>query len=363
MSNLGILFVNNDALNLHIGLRNVMLQPGQSIFLFIGSQRQIGVSALRGLGDGRLDALGEGADGLDFLENLSFGNFTPSVGCILGDEFGDAQTRSFARAALPGSTGQGVFYLDESFTSVPGIRIQQFNQSPQTAPVLGEENADLIKVSIPLAALGGLRSGDRIQLGAVAGLAAFDSVAGVRPLDSGFIGQDLRDAGAQQFLEGVSIRLAEDADRDNDGLRDEAESQLGTDPARADTDGDGLSDGWEARHRLDPLSATAEHGALGDPDNDHFSNDSEQRAGTNPRDAKSSLRLTVSLKEAASFRLSWPSAPGMRYEILSAENSLGPFLRFGDPSVPIMATSTNTFFDGRLSLDAGQHYFRVRLAE
>ena len=51
------------------------------------------------IGNGKLDATGEGADGLDFLGNLSFSNFAPSIGCILGDEYADFQARSF-RAAV-----------------------------------------------------------------------------------------------------------------------------------------------------------------------------------------------------------------------------------------------------------------------
>src|SRR4051812_41241630 len=40
-------------------------------------------------------------------------------------------------------------------------------------------------------------------------------------------------------------RLA--GDRDSDGLTDDEEAQLGTDPANPDTDGDALLDGWEVR--------------------------------------------------------------------------------------------------------------------
>ena len=43
-------------------------------------------------------------------------------------------------------------------------------------------------------------------------------------------------------------------DTDGDGLKDEEELLLGTDPHNWDTDGDGLSDGDEARiHKTDPL--------------------------------------------------------------------------------------------------------------
>jgi hypothetical protein len=39
--------------------------------------------------------------------------------------------------------------------------------------------------------------------------------------------------------------LPSSPDRDGDGLDDQFEARLGTDPAKKDTDGDGLEDGWE----------------------------------------------------------------------------------------------------------------------
>ena len=58
---------------------------------------------MNGLGNGlvQFDNTSEGVDGLDFLQNLSFTNFKPSVAAILGDERADAQSR---HAARPGFT-------------------------------------------------------------------------------------------------------------------------------------------------------------------------------------------------------------------------------------------------------------------
>ncbi|PYK98337.1 MAG: hypothetical protein DME19_12910 [Verrucomicrobia bacterium] len=96
-SNLGRVYVNNDARNLYIGLEEVMMDASNNIFLFLESPRQTGVTNLIGIGNGIMDPDGQGADGMDFLENLRFTNFAPSVGCILGDEYGDYQYRYFAR--------------------------------------------------------------------------------------------------------------------------------------------------------------------------------------------------------------------------------------------------------------------------
>ena len=57
----------------------------------------------------------------------------------------------------------------------------------------------------------------------------------------------------------------ETTDTDGDGLTDEEEADLGTDPNKADTDGDGLKDGAEVDvHRTDPLKADTDEGGVND---------------------------------------------------------------------------------------------------
>lgn len=64
-------------------------------------------------------------------------------------------------------------------------------------------------------------------------------------------------------------------DSDGDGLTDEDEAGLGTEPLTADTDGDGLLDNEEVRiYKSDPLNA--------DTDNDSFKDGDEVKAGYNP---------------------------------------------------------------------------------
>jgi len=74
------------------------------------------------------------------------------------------------------------------------------------------------------------------------------------------------------------------ADSDCDGLIDEEEDSLGTDPNNPDTDGDGLTDRFEVDHGFDPL--LPEEGT-GDPDNDGLDNLGEQAAGTDPHNPDS----------------------------------------------------------------------------
>ena len=71
-------------------------------------------------------------------------------------------------------------------------------------------------------------------------------------------------------------------DTDGDGLSDGDEvNRYGTDPLKADTDGDGISDGDEIKHGLDPLDPSD---AMGDLDGDGLTNIEEINTyGTDPR--------------------------------------------------------------------------------
>ncbi len=56
-------------------------------------------------------------------------------------------------------------------------------------------------------------------------------------------------------------------DTDGDGLTDQEELQLGTDPRNPDTDGDGLTDGEEVKvYHTDPLNPDTDYDALKDGD-------------------------------------------------------------------------------------------------
>jgi len=192
---------------------------------------------------------GEGADGLDYLQNLTFTNFKPSVAAILGDERADKQARHFGRPGftirvstgekpedftfVPFPLGQGVFQLDRTFTDVADARFQQFNRSPQLFSQPQEVDAGFIEVAIPYTALGGLQPGDEITIGAVVGT---KGVYGnqFRQLDTTHLGNGLTSRKDLVFqldiyqLEGLKVRLAIDTDPDNDGLLTAREMELGT---------------------------------------------------------------------------------------------------------------------------------------
>jgi Mg-chelatase subunit ChlD len=81
-------------------------------------------------------------------------------------------------------------------------------------------------------------------------------------------------------------------DYDNDGLTNELEEAIGTDPMNPDSDGDGLNDGLEWNQTLtDPTKASSEEDGIkdGDRDNDGdgLSNSEEISNGTDPSKADS----------------------------------------------------------------------------
>jgi hypothetical protein len=347
-SNLGRAYVNNDATNLFIGFEQTMFYSSNNIFLFIESPRQHGVSNLIGLGDGTANTA-QGVDGLDFLENLGFTNFAPSVACLLGDEYADGQARHFARPGLNMNVGQGVFRLDTNFSDVAGVRLQQFNRSPQVLeppPQLRfpEQNANFIEVAIPYDQLGGLRPGDTVKIAAVVGGRGYEANLQTRELDTAFLGVSMSGSGFSNVVLGaLSVRLA-------------------LDPT-GDEDADGLPNGWEMEHNLDPFSASTDDGATGDPDHDGATNWQEFLAGTDPRDPASVLRLHITTSDSLHYTFSWPAVVGKGYqlEISSDARLFTNHLHF---SLPRVAKATNEVFDEDFSTNSllPVRFYRLRVA-
>jgi hypothetical protein len=363
-SNLGRAYVNNDQTNLYIGFERVMMHPDNNVFLLVGSSRQAGLANLADLGNGVIDPDAQGADGLDFLANLSFRNFYPSVGCILGDAHASGQFRSYTRTNLALNIGQGIFQLDAALSDVPGSRLQQFNLTPSFGGVPNEPSAGFIELSFPLAALGSPQPGDLIQIGAVVGGAEFDPTSQARFLDSGFLGYAMTGNGLDPVsLEGLEVRLAfdPDADEDHDGLTRRQELALGTDPTRSDSDEDGLPDGWEVANHLNPLSSTGDDGGASDPDHDGSSNLQEYLAGTDPHDPESALRIRLQFSNARTLRLSWPALPGRTYQVQFSRNPLATFEDLPGGTFPSSAVRTNLTFDLDLSSGgAAWNFYRIK---
>jgi len=89
----------------------------------------------------------------------------------------------------------------------------------------------------------------------------------------------------EETVDGDVIDNESTADTDNDGLTNEQESMLGTDPNIFDSDSDGLSDGQEMFLGTDPLKF--------DSDGDGYSDNMEVMSGSDPLDASDPVNADV----------------------------------------------------------------------
>ncbi|MCP4994321.1 MAG: calcium-binding protein [Gammaproteobacteria bacterium] len=89
---------------------------------------------------------------------------------------------------------------------------------------------------------------------------------------------DVTDSGGLSGSGSINLTVGSPValDTDGDGLTDDEELQLGTDPNNADTDGDGLNDGAEVQLGTNPLGV--------DTDGDGLNDGAEVQLGTNPLD-------------------------------------------------------------------------------
>jgi hypothetical protein len=358
-SNLGRARVSLDKTHLYVALEFVIQPDDSDVYVFLEIPGMPGVTTLQGLGNGLPDAAGEGVDALDLLGNLRFEDFRPSVAAVLGDEFADGTDRGFRR---PGSTlplGQGVFRLSPGFPSIPGIRLQQFNRSPQDSAAPPEQSADFIELGIPRTALANLAAGSVIRLG-ILSARGLNATNRTREIDLGFVGDQLVSSGhGPAVLTGSEVQLPADPDPDDDGLSTTEEIRLGTRPDLADTDTDGLRDGFEVRFRLDPLSKDGIHGATGDPDEDGLDNSQEQALGSDPRDAASPApplewRLGSNRDQQV---LSWRTLAGRRYDLQSVQRLTDTWS--SQPGFPRMAAGPRE--EQTVTNEVTSRFFRLRV--
>ena len=114
--------------------------------------------------------------------------------------------------------------------------------------------------------------------------------------------------------------------------------------------GDGISDLW--RLRWFGSASAALSPANGDADHDGVNNLHEFRAGTNPLNATSLLRLAVQ-PTAGGLKLNFPTGLGRTYVIESAPAPAGPWTTFG--------THTGTGLPGeQVDTTGGVKFYRIR---
>ena len=140
-------------------------------------------------------------------------------------------------------------------------------------------------------------------------------------------------------------------DPDGDGLTNQQEFDLNTNPKNPDTDGDGLPDGWEVANGLNPLVPDADQ----DPDGDSFSNRLEFLFGTNPKNAASKPDVAVGIRKPV--RVEFATIVGVRYQLMSADAATGPWTNVG---VPFSGTGALYFqyFDAD---PARQKYYKLSI--
>ena len=121
-------------------------------------------------------------------------------------------------------------------------------------------------------------------------------------------------------------------------------------PGSASTAGDGISDLW--RLRFFGSASAALSPANGDADQDGVNNLHEFRAGTNPLQAASLLRLSVQ-PTAGGLKLNFPTGLGRTYVIESAPAPSGPWTTFG--------THNGTGIPGQeIDTTGGVKFYRIR---
>jgi hypothetical protein len=357
----GRIFVNNDRTNVYLGLDEVMLRAGEELVVFLEVPSLRGRTNMANFGDGFLDTT-EGVDTLDFLSNLAFTNFSPSIAIVLGDELGDGVSRQFRRMGQEFSSGQGAFYLADGASEVEEQRLAQFNRSPQISGVSYEQNADFVEVALPYRVLGDLKPGDLIRVGAITALRNVNTNAAVqsRDIDAAAIGYSLTRTNGMALLEGVRVRLAGTQDADGDGLSDQDEASLGTDRQRSDTDDDGISDGWEVSYGSNPKF----NDAGVDEDGDGLTELMEFRAGTNPLSESSRLWLQTRVEDGR-VCVAWSAVPGREYQMQRRETLTRPFRDVAAESFPRIAQgSLESYWIDLAEVGRTEsEYYRVRLLD
>lgn len=92
-------------------------------------------------------------------------------------------------------------------------------------------------------------------------------------------------------------------------------------PGALDEDLDSLPDAWESAYGLSPTSATGADGPDGDPDGDGFTNATEFRNHSSPRDSASGVRLRAEFFASGRITLSYYATPGSAFHLESRSHA------------------------------------------
>ena len=135
------------------------------------------------------------------------------------------------------------------------------------------------------------------------------SLAGLHG-ESGVLSITLVSRNAPNAVATISeVRFGINDDIDGDGLSNEMELSLGTNPLVADTDGDGLDDRYE-------VEVLGTNPRLADTDGDGSNDMEEMKAGTSATDPGSVFRITqMTLNTDGSATLYWIGRAGRTYSV------------------------------------------------
>lgn len=120
---------------------------------------------------------------------------------------------------------------------------------------------------------------------------------------------------AREAAEGTSFFLR---DTDSDGLPDIDELDVyGTDPARMDSAGDGVSDAWKVKYGFDPKAPLV---SMLDSDGDGAMDYDEWLTGTSPTNAASRFASIVAGHSGPDVRIRFPALRGRLYDVQVSTN-------------------------------------------
>ncbi len=127
-------------------------------------------------------------------------------------------------------------------------------------------------------------------------------------------------------------------------------------PSIPDFNFDGVDDRFQ---RFFPVWTAPEARPNGaDPDQDGFSNEAEYLAGTNPLDPQSVLKIESARWDASGVTLTWPSAPGKRYQVLS-RSKLDSVRGWQPVGAPVLSTGNHAqYLDPVGSVDL--QFYRIQ---
>jgi hypothetical protein len=116
-----------------------------------------------------------------------------------------------------------------------------------------------------------------------------------------------------------------------------------------------ISYAWLQQYGL-PIDGSAD---FGDPDHDGMNNWQEWRAGTNPTNSLSALRIISALPTGTNVTISWQSVAGVNYLLERSTNLVGPASVFMPVATGIPGQDSTTCYVDTNAVEQGPVFYRV----